>query len=295
MINSNKENKWLIGIDLDGTFLKDGIQGQRNYNLSKENIKIIKKVIDMGHKVAIITGRPWDQTKIIYDKLKFRTIVANYNGAHIHIPDDKAFIPVVYSMNKNILEKIFNEEIIKKAFNGVIIETINRTFTQEEGAHLAKKIMGVGTIYNYEKWKLGQKVPVDPQNTLIGIKLDVGIHPYEILQTLNRKYGNSMFFRLWDGRNNEENPWVILEINQKASNKGTALEYIASYYNIPLNRTIAFGDGMNDREMLLKASVGVAMKNSKGTIKTYAKDTTDYTNNEAGVGRYLEEFFNIKK
>ncbi len=86
----------------------------------------------------------------------------------------------------------------------------------------------------------------------------------------------------------------MLEINQKTSNKGTAMKHIAEYYNIPLSRTIAFGDGMNDKEMLIDAAVGVAMKNASGTVKSYADDTTNLTNDEAGVGDYLEQFFNLK-
>jgi len=82
-----------------------------------------------------------------------------------------------------------------------------------------------------------------------------------------------------------------MEINQIGANKATAMKYIATYYNIPIKNTIAFGDGLNDKEMLFEASMGVAMKNAKGTVKTYAKDTTDYSNNDAGVGKYLEEFF----
>ena len=99
------------------------------------------------------------------------------------------------------------------------------------------------------------------------------------------------FFRLWDGR---KYGWLVLEINQKAANKGTSLEDIAAYYNIPLSNTIAFGDGMNDREMLLTAGRGVAMKNAIGTVKSYADDVTDFTNDDAGVGIYLKDFFNIK-
>ena len=135
-------------------------------------------------------------------------------------------------------------------------------------------------------------INLNPQSAFVNIDFN-NIDPFEILQILKRNYGSSMFFRLWDGRTEEE-PFVILEINQIASNKGTPKEYIAAYYNIPKSNTIAFGDGLNDREMLLQASIGVAMKNSKGTVKTYADDTTDFTNDDAGVGKYLEKFFDIK-
>jgi len=71
------------------------------------------------------------------------------------------------------------------------------------------------------------------------------------------------------------------------------MERIAGYYNIPLHRTLSFGDGMNDAEMLSKAAIGVAMKNASPQVKAYANDVTDYINDEAGVGKYIEKFLKL--
>ena len=71
------------------------------------------------------------------------------------------------------------------------------------------------------------------------------------------------------------------------------MRLVASYYNIPERNTIAFGDGLNDIDMLSEAAVGVAMKNADREVQGYARDVTDYTNNEGGVGKYLIKFFNL--
>lgn len=295
MKNINKDNRWLITIDLDGTFLSSGKHGQENHEFSNKNLEVIKKLMKLDHKVAIVTGRPWKDAKIIYEKMNLKTIIANYNGAYIHYPYKKTFTPVIYSINSEILEMVFKEPIIKKVCESVIIEAINNTYASENGKDFYWRIMNLRDKKNVVIWNLGDKILEDPQNVMIGINLNKGVDPVEILYILKRNYGNSLFFRLWDGRNEKNNkePWVMLEINQKASNKGTAMKYIASYYNIPLSRTISFGDGMNDREMLIDASVGVAMKNSMTAVKTYADDITDFTNDESGVGKYLEDFFDL--
>ncbi|MFV0381419.1 MAG: HAD-IIB family hydrolase [Breznakia sp.] len=88
---------------------------------------------------------------------------------------------------------------------------------------------------------------------------------------------------------------MFIEINPLGASKGSAIPYIASYYNIPLSNTIAFGDGVNDKEMLETANIGVAMKNATGTVRFLADDVTDFDNKEGGVGKYLEEFFDINK
>jgi hydroxymethylpyrimidine pyrophosphatase-like HAD family hydrolase len=67
------------------------------------------------------------------------------------------------------------------------------------------------------------------------------------------------------------------------------MKHIAAYYNIPLERTVAIGDGFNDVEMLALAGKGVAMKNAHVEVKKHASEVTKYTNNEAGVGKYLAE------
>ena len=87
---------------------------------------------------------------------------------------------------------------------------------------------------------------------------------------------------------------VNIEVNTKSVSKGSVVRYLASYYNIPMYRTIAFGDGENDLEMLQIASLGVAMKNASDLVKSYANDISDFNNDDAGVGYYLENFF-IKK
>ncbi len=67
------KNPWLITIDLDGTLLNSSHGFHPNTSFNEKNLTVIKKLINEGHKVAIVTGRPWRDTKEIYDKLNLRT------------------------------------------------------------------------------------------------------------------------------------------------------------------------------------------------------------------------------
>lgn len=71
------------------------------------------------------------------------------------------------------------------------------------------------------------------------------------------------------------------------------MKLLAAYYNIPMERTISFGDGENDIEMLAEAKHGVAMLNASDFVKSFADEITEYDNNEGGVGKYLQKFFEI--
>jgi hypothetical protein len=55
-----------------------------------------------------------------------------------------------------------------------------------------------------------------------------------------------------------------------------------------LRDVIAFGDQMNDYQMLKKVGYGIAMKNANDQLKSIADGITQKTNDEGGVGYYLE-------
>lgn len=284
------KEKWLVAIDLDGTLLNTQEPGSTsNYSFNPKNLEYIQKVKELGHKVAIVTGRPWEDTKPVYEALGLNGIVACFNGAHVHYPGNKEFVPWTFSINLDIVQEVLNEELVKKVANSYVIETLDTTYVAfNSNETILGRINSVGKK-NRVDWTVGDRIDSNPQSVLIGIDYDE-VDPYEVLHVLRRNYGDALFFRLWDGR---KEGYLVLEINQIAANKGTAVEQIAAYYNIPLQNTLAIGDGLNDREMLVKAGRGVAMKNAKGTMKTYANDVTDFTNDEAGVGEYLKYFFEL--
>ncbi len=296
MINYKKDDRWLITVDLDGTFLMSPDKKRNahddNFEVHPKNIEVVKKLIEKGHKVAIVTGRPWKDTKVIYEKMGIESVVGNYNGAHIHYPGrEDLFTPLTYSINKETFDDVINEPILREATKSIIVETLNATYSTNTQNDLAKFITRGGTRV-LKEWDILEPFAEVPMSSLIEIDLTKIEDPYTIFHVLNRKYGVAMFFRFWH-MGTEEDPQLLLEINQKTSNKGSAMKQIARFFNIPLSRTMAFGDGLNDREMLLDSAIGVVMKNAKGTIKTYGDDITDYTNNEGGVGKYLEEFFEL--
>ena len=84
----------------------------------------------------------------------------------------------------------------------------------------------------------------------------------------------------------------IIEVYSPETCKGFAIEYLSDYYQIPISRVMAFGDGHNDIEMIRKAGIGVAMDNAVPPVKAVCKHTT-YSNKENGVARFLKKYFNL--
>lgn len=80
----------------------------------------------------------------------------------------------------------------------------------------------------------------------------------------------------------------FLDIMPKGINKGRSLLEIADYYGIDHEDTIAFGDEINDIEMIKAAGRGIAMGNASEIIKEVADNIT-LTNDQDGIAHYIRE------
>ena len=80
-----------------------------------------------------------------------------------------------------------------------------------------------------------------------------------------------------------------IELNAPAANKGDALRALAAALDIPMERVMAVGDGLNDRTMLEAAGVAVAMGNAHPEIKALADFVTDDCDHD-GAARAIAHF-----
>ncbi|MNJ51160.1 putative phosphatase YwpJ [compost metagenome] len=83
-----------------------------------------------------------------------------------------------------------------------------------------------------------------------------------------------------------------LEIISTETDKGSALQFLASYYNIDMADTIVIGDNYNDISMFQVAGTRVAMGNAVDEIKRLSTLTTR-SNNEHGVAYALNSLLNL--
>ena len=80
-----------------------------------------------------------------------------------------------------------------------------------------------------------------------------------------------------------------IELNAPAANKGAALRALAEALEIPRERVMAVGDGLNDRTMLEAAGLAVAMGNAHPAIKAIADYVTDDCDHD-GAAKAIERF-----
>ena len=82
---------------------------------------------------------------------------------------------------------------------------------------------------------------------------------------------------------------MLVELGNSNNSKGTAVTYLAKHYGIPLEKTIAVGDQINDLPMLEVAGLGLAVKNADPALKERVI-TLDYTNEEDALKEVIREY-----
>ncbi len=82
---------------------------------------------------------------------------------------------------------------------------------------------------------------------------------------------------------------VLVEISPINDNKGEALKYLSQHYGVPIEKTVAVGDNLNDLPMIKCAGIGVAVGNAIQTLK----DESNFiavTNNQGAIAQIIEKF-----
>lgn len=77
-------------------------------------------------------------------------------------------------------------------------------------------------------------------------------------------------------------------------NKGQGIKYFLRYFDVKPDELIAFGDGMNDKEMIELAGYSYAMKNGDERLKKIAKYEAP-SNNDMGVLQVLEHYLGYQQ
>ena len=82
----------------------------------------------------------------------------------------------------------------------------------------------------------------------------------------------------------------FLEVMPPNCGKGEAIEWLANHLGIDNSKTMAFGDSMNDESMIRMTGYSVAMCNGLEYIQDIAKFVTRKSNEEDGIGDFINSF-----
>lgn len=265
--------KYLITLDLDGTLLNSSSVISPTTKETLENLK------NDGHIIVIATGRPYRATKQFYDELNLSTPLIVDNGAAIYQEKESLFEPFRETIPKSVLDELFlfSKENIVTAF-----------YNLDNNIYIYNYIDDVEFYYfikhdtNVYSGDLNNPDFPEPTNFVLAIKP-------QFVEAFENYISNNLpeiDFRRWF----KDEDVASYEVFSKGVSKGSALNKLREFYNIPLSKTISFGDSDNDIELLKESGHGVKMKNGSVRLKTYHAKTS-HTNDDDGVIKYLLKFF----
>lgn len=265
------ENIKAIAFDLDGTLLKS------NGKIDDETKIYIQKLMDLGLKIIIATGRCLYDALPVKKELSLETPLVTNNGSRVYYKDK---LIKEYEINKNIVNQILDLKIDN--------DIISNLYYNEDW--FVEKEIFVKEIVEYQE-KTGYKYKISNFNNFRdkNITKMVYIGDHDKLLELEKNIQNisneikTMFSTEYS-----------LEVINANTSKAHAVFSILKDFNIDKKETIAFGDGFNDYELLNEAGMGFIMGNAHYKLKNSLPhlEIIDYNDNN-GVLKKLKNIFNI--
>lgn len=145
----------------------------------------------------------------------------------------------------------------------------------------------------YEK-VVGSKAVVVLDKPISQFVKEKGIGAYKILAMVrpqdNQRVMEELAKENFEGCALTRSADVLVEVVNGRYSKGTAVEFLAKYYGVPIEKTIAVGDQLNDMPMIEAAGLGVAVNNADDGLKEKADYVCQATNEEDAIAQIIKEF-----
>lgn len=273
-------DKKMIFLDIDGTILTPG-EGIRQ--TVKDGLAGARK---RGHLVFISTGRSVCILPKELEDVELDGVVASA-GSDIWIHG--------HNIYRTSLEQERTERVCRILGNMDMIymlEGFEKIYVSEKGERILDGSMAVPDD-NPEliRWKtfLRRRKNV---NGMKEWRQDQAPIPKVSFMTWSRVEAEKMH-HLWEEEfhvaffPNRTEQFFNGELISRTADKGTAILRTAEYLGLDLRNTVAFGDSMNDCQMIVQAACGVVMGNGDDRLKQIADRVCESVEQD-GVIRELE-------
>ena len=266
----------LLAADMDGTLLRT------DKTLSRETLDAIDQAEAAGNLIVLSTGRALTELGDYSDELEHVRYGILASGALIYdfkekCPLQRTTIPV--DLLDEILTAADLEDVMIQGLGESMIVFKQSDFDHIDHYHMAAyKPMyeRMGTFFDdvvsYMRGKAFNKV------NLYHTSPESRDRTYARLKHLPLTFAYAEA--------------TSLEISPDNVSKGKGLKDLCDYLGVPLEKTIAVGDGNNDLDIFAIAGLAVAVANANDRVKK-AADVIVSDNDHDGVKEAIERFLNI--
>lgn len=248
-MNCKTEKKKILSFDLDMTLVDD-----KDNKIPRSAIDAINQVRN-DYYIVIATGRNLElaANQYVLEELKPDAWVHN-NGAQVHIEGKQVYY---HEFNKDLLKRLLDFSISRGLCVCAMINNVEYC-TIPEDLKAIQYILSGDARPEYDDVMKLLELPVQ---TLGFVGKD------EKAQILRDAFPElkipSVIPNIW------------CDIMEKNISKVVGMEKVLSHYQLTMKDVIAFGDSMNDYEILKAAGYAVAMGNAADGLKEIADYITD--------------------
>lgn len=259
--------------DLDGTLLGP------DHKVSSKTKQSIQQWKQSGRKFVIATGRHYIEAKKIQDALGEPISLITSNGARVH--DQHGEIILKQNLATDIATAICEHD-----FDATV--QVNLFTDQHWFANFSlQELVGMSIDTDFYCQAVDLKT-IDKSNTIKIFfwgereKLDV------IYEQLNQQFSGRVNLTFSLDK--------CLEVMEANTNKGAAVESVLKIMDLGSAQSIAFGDGMNDVEMLRGAGKAILMANAQQDLLNALPDAEiTKSSKEHGVAVKLDAILSADK
>lgn len=258
--------------DLDGTLLN------RKGKLSEITIETLHALYLRDINIIIATGRLYSDARRTLRDLIFTPAIISCNGAVLNDSDNTDLL-VSFYISKTIISQVL--KYVATVPLHITLFSNDKWCVLEKNYRHTEYILQSGLDCKTIDFDL---IPVlDVNKILINGEFEHISEHYEHLQMLFAGKCNICRTSSTD-----------IEIMPKNINKATALKYYLDYTGQSTASCIAFGDALNDFEMLSSVAEGVVMNNAQNDLMALLPDyPRAAANQDDGVAHYLIDTFSL--
>ena len=240
------EKKVLI-FDIDGTIL------DLEKNIPEGVEEAFKQARENGHITVIATGRAPFLAKAIVDQLQIDSYIT-YNGQ------------IVQFEGKTIHKGVIDKEELKKLSEFAALK--DQPLVYMDSHEMVSNVSDhKDVIESISTLKVG--FPRQAENFYLNNDIHQALVfcEEEVQEEYERAFPNLSFVR-WHR--------VSCDVLPKGMSKAVGIEILLEYLGETRQNAVAFGDGLNDVEMLKFVGTGVAMGNAVDELKKHATIVTEH-------------------
>ncbi|WP_085917376.1 Cof-type HAD-IIB family hydrolase [Halomonas sp. CSM-2] len=259
----------LIVSDLDGTLLGS------DHRLHDETVDVLRQLHGQGHHVALASGRHYHDMRVFRDQLAIPAHLISTNGAYVHDPQDTL-------LAANHVAPEHAQTLIDLPRPPQVRLNLYR----ESGWHIDAEAPHLLSLHASTGFRYDVVPPAQMDTNGVGKVLYLG-DPAALKRLeaqAQEAHGDALHITY--------STVDSLEIMARGVNKGVALSSLLERLGLTVADCLAFGDNLNDTEMLDLAGEAQVMANAHPALSdrvTGAKRIGHH--GEAAVAQWLRERF----